>query len=79
MSKNKNPKSKINTYINSTPYREIRKLSIDLDVRWSDLLELGVWSVAIAYRNLLEKGASPSKAKEEIEKKLALFRESKED
>ena len=32
-------KSKINTYIDSAIYKEMRKMAIDLNISWSKLLE----------------------------------------
>jgi hypothetical protein len=48
-------KSKINTYIGTPAYKTIRKMAIDLERHWSDLLEEGVVLVCEKYGYKVEE------------------------
>ena len=73
------PKSKINTWIYSKVYKEARKVAIDLELNWSDLLEISINSTVQELNDKLASETPPSKIKEEMLEELKNIRKVKED
>lgn len=46
--------TKVNTQIDKEPYKELRKLALDLEIPWSKLLEQGVKMANKKYQSLVE-------------------------